>query len=289
MQRFAAAMHAYGLEADRLQADGYIHRVRADGDKGGKRSGWYVLYLDVAPSGAFGDWRTGDMQRWHCATEHPPSIAERRRIDAAIVLAREQRERERAAGRRAAQTKAISEWDAADPAKPTHPYLEQKGVAAYGLRQRGGRVLIPMRDIDGKLWALQSISANGSKRFMRSARKRGLYHAIGGTPIDVLCVAEGYATAASIHEATGYPVAVAFDCGNLLPVARALRAKYPSVRLVLCADNDTATAERLGRNPGIEAATAAARAVGGIVVSPPNVPALPDQGMFDETCPFAFT
>ena len=120
---------------------------------------------------------------------------------------------------------------------------------------------------------MQSITGDGEKRFMRGARKRGLYHAIGPQVAGVLCIAEGFATGASIHEATGHPVAVAFDCGNLLPVARTLRGKYPQARILICADNDTATAARTGRNPGIEAATEAAQAVGGVVAPPSDFPA----------------
>src|SRR5262249_45633045 len=85
-----------------------------------------------------------------------------------------------------------------------------------------------------------------------------------GKPNGLLCIAEGYATAASIHEATGHAVAVAFDAGNLEQVARALQAKYPDLRIVICADDDYRTAG----NPGITRATEAARVVGGLVAVP---------------------
>lgn len=281
LRAFADALAAYGLAAERIVADGRIHRVRGKGEKAGKRSGWYLLHLDGAPAGAFGDWRSGEAQRWRHESDQPLSDAERRRIDAAIAQAKEQRERERAACRKAAQATARRQWEQAGAVDRAHPYLQRKGVGAYGIRQLGEQLLIPMRDAGGALWAVQRIAPDGSKRFGRGARKRGLYHPIGSAPDAVLCLAEGYATAASIHEATGYPVAVAFDCNNLLPVARALRAKYPRTRLVVCADDDADTATRLGRNPGIEAAIAAARAVDGVLASPSTLPALPGQGMSD--------
>jgi putative DNA primase/helicase len=53
-----------------------------------------------------------------------------------------------------------------------------------------------------------------------------------------LCIAEGYATAASVYEATGHAVAVAFYADNLVTVARALWTKLPEARIVICADND---------------------------------------------------
>jgi putative DNA primase/helicase len=189
-----------------------------------------------------------------------------------MAIARAQREREREQSRRAAQQVARDRWRRAIAADPAHAYLQRKQVGVHGLRQLGGRLLVPMRDVSGNLWAVQSITEEGDKRFLRGARKRGLYHAIGPQVEGVLCIAEGYATAASILEATGYPVAVAFDCSNLLPVARTLRGKFPRARFIVCADNDLATAERTGRNPGIEAALVAARAVGGVLASPSDFP-----------------
>jgi putative DNA primase/helicase len=85
-----------------------------------------------------------------------------------------------------------------------------------------------------------------------------------GEPTQALCIAEGYATAASIHEATGHAAVVAFNAGNLLPVARALRGKFPDIKIVICADNDAQTSG----NPGLTQAKAAAAAVGGFLANP---------------------
>jgi putative DNA primase/helicase len=81
---------------------------------------------------------------------------------------------------------------------------------------------------------------------------------------ETICIAEGYATGASIHEATGYHAIVAFDAGNLLSVAEAIRAKHPAAKIILCADDD---AETEG-NPGLTAATRAAKAVRGLLAIP---------------------
>lgn len=193
---------------------------------------------------------------------------------AAILLANERRRRqakeaaEEAARHAAAADAARARWELAGLANPRHPYLCAKNVGAHGIRETGGLLLVPLCDGAGVLWNVQSIAGDGAKRFASGARKRGLWHLIGRNVASCLCVAEGYATAATVHEATGYPVAVAFDAGNLEPVARALRALYPEARMVICADDDAATAERRGHNPGIEKAEAAARAVGGTVARP---------------------
>lgn len=149
------------------------------------------------------------------------------------------------------------------------PYLVRKGVQAHGVRfLADGTLLVPMRNAAGELLNVQRIAperpADGGsdKRFLPGGRKSGLWHMIGqaeGAP--VLLLAEGYATAASVFEATGRPVAVCFDAGNLVHVAKALRELHPELPLLVCADDDRATEARTGKNPGRDKATAAARAV----------------------------
>lgn len=104
------------------------------------------------------------------------------------------------------------------------------------------------------------------------SRAADCFFAIRGTPgSSLIGIAEGFATAASVHEATGFPVAVAFDCGNLLPVAGALRKRYPGARIILCADDDWQRVNQQTGEPeniGIIKAHEAAEAVGGIVAAP---------------------
>jgi putative DNA primase/helicase len=83
-----------------------------------------------------------------------------------------------------------------------HPYTARKGIQPHGARVQGDRLVIPLRDVDGTIHSLQFIGADGEKRFLTGGRKAGCYFDIG-QPDGVLCVAEGFATGASIHEATG--------------------------------------------------------------------------------------
>ena len=124
-------------------------------------------------------------------------------------------------------------------------------------------LLVPARDLQGVLHTLQFISADGSKRFLTGGRIAGCYFAIGN-PIGSLLICEGMATAATLYEATGRAVAASFSCGNMEPVARALRSKFPQLVMVLAADDDFKTPG----NPGLTHATQAARAVGGFVAVP---------------------
>lgn len=215
--------------------------------------------------------------------------------DAAELQRRaEERERQRAADeaeyrRRAdeAAREAARMWASASE-EGSHPYLECKGVGAHGVRFLAGKLLIPLRDAAGELQNLQRIAprkpteqeflrGEREKKVLPGGRKVGLWHMIGdpaGAPL--LMIAEGYATAASAHEATGRPVAMGIDTGNLPKVAQALRDLYPEAALLVLGDDDRDTEARTGKNPGRIAAQAAARkggqCGGGAAVFPEGLP-----------------
>ena len=228
------------------------------------------------------------------ATYKRPSAAElekRRQL-------RAQRDAE-AAAQEAAMHEAVAEkaralWAAAQPCE-THPYLERKGVKSHGLRygdfeiervdEETGEVthvtmkalLVPLMDRTKNIWSLQAISAKagGPKLLLKNGRKSGNFFVIG-TPqqVDgrrVFVLAEGYATGASVHEATGHMVVVCIDSGNLRNVARQLRQRDPAAIIVVAADNDIWGRRPDGTpyNPGMEAAKVVADEVGALVVEPP--------------------
>ena len=132
-----------------------------------------------------------------------------------------------------------------------------------------------MRDVDGRLWGLQTITPDGGKFYMTGGKKQGTHALLGelrpGLP---LLIAEGFATAATMREATGLAVAVAFDSGNLGEVARVYRNRDPALLIVIAADND----HHLPRkevplpNVGEVKAAAAAQEVGGGVLQPVFAP-----------------
>jgi putative DNA primase/helicase len=211
---------------------------------------------------------------------HKPTPAELKAQAEARRAAQERDARDKAEREQAAATEAARLWQAGTE-EGESPYLDRKRVKPHGVRfAPGGLLLVPMRAAAGELCNVQSIrpgrSADGGpeKLFLNGGRKTGTFHLIGnpeGAPW--LLVAEGYATAASCHEATGRPVAVAFDAGNLAHVVRAMRGHYPAARLVLCGDDDAATKARTGKNPGRDKATEAARLARGVAVFPAGLPA----------------
>ncbi|MHA3057760.1 primase-helicase zinc-binding domain-containing protein [Acinetobacter sp. ANC 5584] len=182
--------------------------------------------------------------------------AEQQRLQAEI----DERKAQEAAAKRAERT-----WKAKSVDRDC-PYLQRKQVQNYGCKINGkGNLLVPLFDISGKIWNVQEIHADGHKPYLPSGRVNDCFYIIGEI-IDqhqIVCIAEGYATGASIYEATGYTTVVAFQSGNIDKVGIAIRSKYPNLQLVYCADDDSATI-----NAGLKAANKAVAATGGIIVLP---------------------
>ena len=156
----------------------------------------------------------------------------------------------------------------------THPYLQRKGVAAHGTRRTISdepALIVPMRDAAGMLCNLQFIAPNGEKRFMTGGRVTGCYYALS-EPMDAarIIICEGFATGASLAANFSGAVIVAFNAGNLRPVAEALRIVFPTMPMVIAADWDTPTDGDGGT--GYKAACAVAIAVDAEVWSPVPIP-----------------
>lgn len=265
IESFIQTMRNAGLSTKAaIIPDGKMHRFYVEGDKQGSLNGWYVLYGDGLAAGAFGSWKADIKGVWCAKADHTLTHTERIQFKQRMEEAKKQREIQEATNRQEARNKALFIWKSSCPAPDTHPYLIAKHVSNHGLRLHNGALVIPMRDSLGQLHSLQFIDKNGNKRFLSGGRKKGCYFAIGN-PTDTLCICEGYATAASIYKATGSPVAVAFDAGNLEPVALALRAKFPEIEITLCADNDADSPVNVGLNKARDAAMA----VGALLAIPP--------------------
>ena len=184
---------------------------------------------------------------------------------AAMRRAQERERRERERRQRTAAKNARRIWDELDPADRGHPYLTKKCVQPHGIRQLERKLVIPMYDWRGAMWSYQTIAPDSRKLYMTGGRKDGNYYPIAATSVgDVLVLAEGFATGATVHECTGYPVAVCVDAQNLVSVAVSLRRKYPTAHFVFAADNDSG----VKGNPGIAYATKAAARTRGQLVWP---------------------
>ena len=263
---FLSAFRKHGLlPPDRVVADGKIHRFRSGPERG--LNGYYSLSILPAHKGGdigfglVGCWKRDVNEKWCSRDAREVTTQDRTALER---LRERQREAEDAAAREAAR-KAKAIWDGAGKAPADHPYLVAKKIEPHGLRLYKGMLVAPVYR-GGGLSSLQFISGNGEKRLLTDGRVSGGYASISGGATDrsKLVVAEGYATAASLHEATGLPVVVAFFAGNLLAVAKAIRAKFPDAELIIAADNDKDTViQGQPHNTGVVKAKAVVDAVGG--------------------------
>jgi putative DNA primase/helicase len=270
VEGFKAAMSQAGIEPINLTIipDGKIHRFKVEGDRGRERSGWYVLYGADLPAGAFGDWRKGINEKWCSKKESEFTPEERAAFRRRMEEARAERETEERVRHLEASKRAKAEWSGARPATPDHPYLVAKVVMPHSLKvDAEGQLLVPLYSADGKISTLEYISPNGDKKFMYGGRKRGCFYPFGILAVEgekeIIILVEGFATGASVYEATGILVAAAMDGGNLKAVAEALHKIYPDYLLLVAADNDE-------HERGEKYAREAAQAVGGRVVVCPE-------------------
>ena len=251
-----AQLKAAGLDVEAIDPSdiGAFRRCRAEGDR--ERRGWYRLHEiqghrgGMLLVGTFGVWRGNDqgsqkvqLKGDPLSREQSDALRERIREDQKREQARRRAEGERAGRRAAAMWGRLSEQGACD-------YLARKQVQPFGVRfSERGAMVIPLLDVHGVVHGLQIIYPKGHSRAKRLGRdkdfwptglvKQGHFFLLGSPAASrVLLIAEGYATAASLHQATGLPVAVAFDAGNLLHVARAMAARYRGVKLLIAADDD---------------------------------------------------
>jgi putative DNA primase/helicase len=270
LEQFRAALVARDIvPPEPIIADGRLHRCNAAG-RHGRGDAAYLLHLDGIPAGGLENWRDGrGWERWRCDNGRALTYTERSTLAERARAAQAQRDRDEQDRHVRARATAARLWAASRPAPPDHPYLVRKGVQPLGLRVFKGALVVPVRDMAGALHSLQFISPGGIKRHLRGGRVRGLGVWIGSSPgceetDNPILVAEGFATGASLHEASGHRVAVAFHAGNLEPLARAVHAHCPGVPIIVCADDD----HRTPGNPGLAHARTAALAVDGLLARP---------------------
>lgn len=308
---FAEAMSSIGclVTNDHPVMDGKTHRIATTGDKPHEKAGFYVGYLDGHPGGYIENNRTGESVKWK-AKGYSLSEAEKAQLLAQCA----NKQLERSVAQKTQQDRVARSVRAllaiAPLASSDHPYLQSKQVRpgdlqvvpedgsklsanaailigkdrikSKALREAypdklvftTGDLLLAAQDIQGEIRSVQTIQANGLKRFAAGGEKQDTFHVVGGKGLDalekspVIVISEGYATADSLSQSLGYPTVAAFDAGNLLNVARLLHDKFLDKPFIIAGDNDLHLEMTEGRNPGKEKAIAAAKAVNGLAVFP---------------------
>ena len=243
-----------------LALDDRIHRYQIEGHKNGTTNGAYIIHTDGIPAAFIQDWSNPDAKyTWSMKGFKKSDMP-----DFDINKWNEQRAT-REAELHQKQAKAIDDayeyYQKAFDGEIWHAYLDRKDVKAYGdvrLDNLTGHLLIPLRDIGGSFKAVQTIDRDGEKRFFYGTSFKGNFFPFG---LDMLregdnkpiLVGEGYATMAKVFQLTDLPCVAAINCGNLESVITALRGRYGRP-IILMADNDIATFNKRGFNPGIDTA-----------------------------------
>ncbi len=263
---FTRHCEAQGLLIKDLIPDGQIHRVAHISSKKGAVDGWYILHTGgKIPVGVCGCWKEPSFEsKWVADTGRAMTFSERLEHDKLIAEIRAKREAERLATQAEVATQAEDEVSTYADASADHPYLVRKRIAPNGIKiDRAGRLVVPVSDSSGEILSYQTIDADGNKRFLKGGKIEGGFYELRGNR-KVIFIGEGFATCASIHQATGFTTLVAFDCGNLAKVAKSAKEMFLGSRIVICADNDQFTEG----NAGVTKGRAAAQLVFGEIVYP---------------------
>lgn len=269
--QLADAMEAAGLTPPHpIHIDGKLHRFRS-GTKGqpghGDKTGWYVIFPDGIAAGKFGCWRAGIEVNWRADVGRTLTPVEEMAHAKRLAEAKAAREAELAKNREVAANTVEAIWTNAQHATADHPYLARKGIQPHGARVTGdGRLVVPLYGADGQLSSLQYIAHDGSKLYHPGGATGGKFWQVGtNDEPGPIYIAEGFATAATIHEATGRPCVVAYSASGLVPATAAMRSHFgPQQDLVLVADNDAS-------GTGQKYADQASAKYGARVVMPPEL------------------
>jgi putative DNA primase/helicase len=259
---FHAALANAGLVFDgEIIADGKLHRFKAAGDHA--KNSWYVLNGDSPAAGAFGCWKRAIKETW---CERNGNLSETERQEMRRRWEKAEIERQQTETQRQIKAAKTAAWIfSRAKAVQSHPYLELKNIKNLGgVREYRGALALPVRDANGEIHSLQFIGPDGSKRFLSGGRIAGCFFTLTDKPDGPLAICEGYATGASIREATGYAVVCSLNCGNLLALSKAMREKFPAREIIICADNDQFT----GGNPGVTKAAEAAKTIQAKLATP---------------------
>ncbi len=278
-EEFAEALRQIGcvVSGEHPIMDGAMHRItvvgEAHSDKAG--SGFYVGHLDGHPAGYMKNNKSGVEMKWKSAGQVMDPEA-RAALAAAAATKLQERAVEQAETHESTAQRLATQLRSLQPVTAPTPYMQAKGIDPQPgvYTDKSGRgTCIPVVDANGKQWSTQYIQEDGTKRFAKDSKKEGFFHVVGGDlaaleRAPAIVIGEGYATAATLTAAVGFPAVAAFDSGNLPAVAQALHEKMPGKPIIVAADDDLEQQRTRGRNPGREKAEQAAKAVGGHVLLP---------------------
>lgn len=239
--------------------------TRWDDPKGkrGNKACYCQMFSDGRPAGYFGNWRNSHYETWVYGGHSTMTPVERTRFKQQISEAQAQRKAADEARQQRAADRARCILQVSHPAPADHPYLIKKRVGAGLARIYNGALTLPVGGFDDRLYSLQFINPDNSKKFLTGGKKKGCY-----IPVQMpesasrTLICEGWATGQTLAELEpSARVIAAMDAGNLEPVAVAARKQWPESKLVICGDDDRASDDNKGRKAARQAAISAGATV----------------------------
>ena len=287
---FREALHSLGMVTERWSETPNVwHRLPVEGRGPHDKAGAYIIYHNAdGTTGAFArNQASGEELRWSDRSGKENRIPQevQRSADLNSAISRRVNEvaRDYVAHLRAED--ALKAYKTLEDVRGDEPYFSRKQMTyTHGIKRLDdGSLVVPL--INGQrvgefadvprsekwfgMVSMQTIAPDGSKMLMKQAQKSGAYFPIGTEAARImpthLILAEGVATAEAAYQImtkgsrSGRVLAVAgIDSGNLVHVADTLQQMYPEATKILAVDNDIATEQKIGKNPGRAAAASVA-------------------------------
>ena len=240
------------LTADPV-VDGKWHNIPAEDGKKGNKSFGYIAFrnADGSIGGKITNYYRSDESESFIFTEEK----NRQQRPSRQIIANQQAQREDEALRQAqeharAAQRAAYVYKMLPPAPADHPYLARKQVAPFMAKiNQSGQLVIPMLNADGNIQSLEFIGDNGFKKIMPGTKAAGAFTPLGfprGQSPDQIIIAEGFATAASLHVSTGIPTVHARGKGNIAAITHIMQDRHPHAAIIIAADNDQGKTNNYG-------------------------------------------
>lgn len=256
---------------NKLKLDGSLERFTVIGDKKGSLNGWLIYRDELKPSCTFGSWKTGECLTWFAEDIRDLPKSEQARIKKELMEARVRaariRDEEVNQQRIKASQEALRVWNSSSSVTvdiDNHQYVKSKMIKPYfcKLEESTGCLIIPMLNHENRLSSIQRIYPNGRKLFLSGGGIQSCSVTIDAEEKpdnNYVFICEGWATGCTVHEITKSKVVVCYNSNNIDSVTAITKAKYPDMKIFICADNDHQTiVNGMPKNVGEVAANEAA-------------------------------
>lgn len=272
MKDLLSQMQNDGYSPPDLILDGKIHRWGPSV----KKSNWYIGFQNFSDEtgqqfvvAQYGSWKMDEALTFHSSIQL--SKQDRKKIKERIAEAQRKTQHEKEKLQIEVAEESQSFFETLGEIEITS-YMQRKRVSNhYGARTQFGNLYVPVRDIDGKLWSVQTITEAGAKYFAEGGRITGGFHSIGNIlEVETIYICEGFATGVSIYESIHRPIVIAFNAYNLAPVSEAIKKRFPDKQIIICGDDDRWALNAKGEaiNPGRDRGSDAAKKVLGVAIFP---------------------